>query len=78
MDLNETLQSLPPATTSFPTIWCTHYAGVGWFLSDKQQETDAEIMLVPATTTLELFGELDKLFSLFLASRKEISKRFMS
>ena len=56
----------------------SQYAGVGWFLSDKQQETDAEIMLDPATTTLELFGELDKLFSLFLASRKEISKRFMS
>ena len=67
------------ASSQFPyNMVHSQYADVGWFLSDKQQETDAEIMLAPATTTLELFGELDKLFSLFLASRKEISKRFMS
>ena len=76
MDLNETLQSLPQVSQQYGALtmlaWC-------WLcMSDKQQETDAEIMLAPATTTLELFGELDKLFSLFLASRKEISKRFMS
>ena len=72
MDLNETLQSLPPVSHNMVHSLCWR-----WLVSVRQQqETDAGIMLI--LEQQQLFGELDKLFSLFLASRKEISKRFMS
>lgn len=53
MDLNETLQSLPQVSQQYGALtmlaWC-------WLcMSDKQQETDAEIMLIRATTSFELF-----------------------